>query len=98
MSLVVSTREARRGNSLGATVDLFREYRTDQMRTDRRCLREALRDVDTPQGGVTDLPEPAAQAALRLCHYLDHMGVLVAHGLFPLKLTTGFMGITAVQI
>jgi hypothetical protein len=100
-SLVIanrSRREAERGNSLGATVDLFREYRSDQMRTDRMLLRNTLEGIEEPSGGVTDLPEPAAQAALRLCHYLDHLGVLVEHDLFPLELVTGFLGVTSVQI
>jgi hypothetical protein len=69
-----------------------------QMIADRRLVLGTVRKINNSEKGITDLPNDVARASLRLCHYLDNLGVLVANGLFPAEVATGFLGVTAVQL
>ncbi len=82
-------REAKKANAFPATVDLFREYRSREMVAARRLLSQRLPDAASP---IRDLPDDVAQAALRVSHYLDNLGVLVAHDLLEPELAAGFLG------
>jgi hypothetical protein len=94
IAVVVSAwqlREARRANAFPAALDLFREYRSPEMVKARRLLFDELPKMDR-KGGIRALPDEVAQAALKVSHYLDNLGVLVAHGLLDPKLAAGFLG------
>jgi hypothetical protein len=95
---VRSLREVRKANALAATIEFFREYRSEQMVADRRLVLSTVRKIKNSDKGITDMPNDVARAALRLCHYLDNLGVLMANGLFPADIATGFLGVTAVQL
>jgi hypothetical protein len=84
-------REASKANAFPAAVDLFREYRNREMVAARRLLSEKLPTLEDA-GGIRDLPDDIAQAALKISHYLDNLGVLVAHDLLQPKLAAGFLG------
>jgi hypothetical protein len=90
-------REARTSNAFPATVDLFREYRSSEMVAARRLLSQRLSDLD-PAGGVNDLPDDVAQAALRISHYLDNLGVQVAQNLIAPELVAGFLGDSTLRL
>lgn len=90
-------REARKANAFPATVDLFREYRARDMVAARRLLSEKLPNLD-PAAGIRDLPDDVAQAALRVSHYLDNLGVLVAHELLDPRLAAGFLGDSTLRL
>lgn len=90
-------REARKANTLPATVDLFREYRGRDMVKARRILNERL-PLLNPENGVRGLPDDVAQAALQVGHYLDNLGVQVAHGLLAPELAAGFLGDSTIRL
>ena len=84
-------REASKANAFPSAVDLFREYRNKEMVAARRLLSEKLPTLEDT-GGIQDLPDDVAQAALKVSHYLDNLGVLVANDLLRPKLAAGFLG------
>jgi hypothetical protein len=90
-------REARRANAFPATVDLFREYRSREMVAARRLLFERL-PAHEAEGGIQGLPDDVAQAALMVSHYLDNLGVLVAHHLLDPRLAAGFLGDSTLRL
>lgn len=63
----------------------------------RKLLSEQLPGLD-PAAGIRALPDDVAQAALRVSHYLDNLGVLVAHGLLDPKLAAGFLGDSTLRL
>ena len=63
----------------------------------RRLLSDELRELD-PEGGMRGLPDEVARAALRVSHYLDNLGVLVANGLLEPELAAGFLGDSALRL
>ncbi|MGB2711419.1 MAG: hypothetical protein WBC33_07865 [Conexibacter sp.] len=89
--------ETRKANAFPATVDLFREYRSREMVAARRLLSQTLPDLDAANG-IRGLPDDVAQAALRVSHYLDNLGVLVAHDLLDPKLAAGFLGDSTLRL
>lgn len=90
-------REARKANAFPAVVDLFREYRAEEMVAARRLLSEELKEIDPPCA-VRDLPDHLAQAVLRVSHFLDNLGVLLAHSLIQPHIVAGFLGTSAKRI
>lgn len=90
-------REARKANAFPATVDLFREYRSEEMVKARRLLSQELVNAD-PAEGIRGMPDDLARAALRVSHYLDNLGVLVAHELLDPKLAAGFLGDSTLRL
>jgi len=89
--------EAKKANAFPATVDLFREYRSVEMVKARRLLFHGLADAD-PTGGIRGMPDDLARAALRVSHYLDNLGVLVAHRLIDPRLAAGFLGDSTLRL
>ena len=89
--------EVRKANSFPAVVDLFREYRTSEMVAARRLLSEKLPHIDPPCA-IHDLPDDLADAALRVMHYLDNLGVMLHHGLVEPEIVSGFLGGSAARI
>jgi hypothetical protein len=90
-------REARRANAFPAVVDLFREYRSADMVKARRLLDEELPRLDG-KSGIRGLPDDVAQAALKVSHYLDNLGVLVAYELVEPDFAAGFLGDSALRM
>lgn len=84
-------REARRANAFPAVVDLFREYRSMEMVAARRLLSQRAKEFDESLG-IAGMPDDVAQAALRVTHYLDNLGVLIAKELIGIELVAGFLG------
>jgi len=100
ISAVISARElreARKANALPAAIDLFREFRDPAFVTDRRLLLRELKNCD-PEGGMSGLPDGVNQAAFRVSHYLDNVGVLVAHKLIDPEIAVSFLGGSALSI
>ncbi len=89
--------EATRANAFPATVDLFREYRSREMVAARRLLSQKL-PVAEDATAIRDLPDDVAQAALKISHYLDNLGVLVAHNLLRPELAAGFLGDSTLRL
>lgn len=90
-------REATRANAFPAVVDLFREYRSREMVAARRLLALELPSPEDAQA-IRNLPDDVAQAALKVSHYLDNLGVLIAHGLLKPELAAGFLGDSTVRL
>jgi hypothetical protein len=90
-------REAHRANTFPATVDLFREYRSAEMVAARRLLAAKLKTLDSATG-IRGLPDDVAQAALKVSHYLDNLGVQVAYGLIDAKVVAGFLGDSTLRL
>jgi hypothetical protein len=91
---VISARqllEVEKANTFPATVDLFREYRTREMVAARRLISERLPQL-SEESGFSGLPDDVAQASLKVSHFLDNLGVLVANDLLDPKLAAGFLG------
>jgi len=90
-------REATKANAFPATVDLFREYRNVEMVAARRLLSQKL-PAQEDATAIRDLPDDVAQAALKVSHYLDNLGVLVAHDLLRPELAAGFLGDSTLRL
>jgi len=90
-------REATKANAFPAAVDLFREYRNREMVAARRLLSQELPAPENAKA-IRDLPDDVAQAALKVSHYLDNLGVLVAHGLLQPELAAGFLGDSTLRL
>lgn len=89
--------ETRRANALPATVDLFREYRSEEMVDARRVLYLELGDLD-PDLGISQLPGEVREAAERVGFFLDNVGVMIAHRLVSPKLVAGFLGVSSLNL
>jgi hypothetical protein len=99
-SAVISARqlrEARKANAFPAAIDLFREFRDPGFVADRRLLLTELEDCD-PELGMQGLPDRVRPAAFRVSHYLDNVGVLVAHRLIDPEIAGSFLGASALQL
>ena len=81
-------REARKANAK-ALVDFIREYRDYE--PDRRVVIRELRKQD-PQLGTSELPDGIREEVNHVCHYLDHLGFLVAKGVVAAEDVAGLMG------
>jgi hypothetical protein len=57
----------------------------------RRLISGMLSGLDS-RGGTRGLPDDVAQAAPKVSHFLDNLGVLVANGLLDPRLPAGFLG------
>ncbi len=57
----------------------------------RRLISEKLPELDGASG-IRGLPDDVAQASLKVSHFLDNLGVLVANDLLDPKLAAGFLG------
>jgi hypothetical protein len=102
VGLVISTRqlrEARRANILPAAIDLFREYRSPEMMMARALVFKALKpsqgERPNPTLGLQDLPADVGASAIRVSHFLDHLGVLVANDLMSPEMAASFLGDSA---
>jgi hypothetical protein len=89
--------QSRKANAFPATVDLFREYRAEEMVHARRVLHQKLGSLD-PDLGISQLPGEVRDAAERVSFYLDNIGVLIAHKLVHPKLVAGFLGVSSLNI
>lgn len=90
-------REARKANAFPAAIDLFREFRDPAFVADRRLLLQELENCD-PELGMSGLPDGINQAAFRVSHYLDNVGVLVAHKLIAPEIAVSFLGASALNL
>ena len=90
-------REATKANAFPAAVDLFREYRDTEMVAARKLLSEELPTAENAKA-IRNLSDDVGQAALKVSHYLDNLGVLVAHDLLQPELAAGFLGDSAVRL
>lgn len=99
-SAVISARqlrESRKANAFPAAIDLFREFRDPEFVADRRLLLTELGNCD-PDKGMQGLPDHIRPAAFRVSHYLDNVGVLVAHRLIDPEIAGSFLGASALQL
>ena len=90
-------REARKANAFPAAIDLFREFRDPAFVADRRLLLTELERCD-PTLGMQGLPDRIRGPAFRVSHYLDNVGVLVAHRLIDPEIAGSFLGASALQL
>lgn len=81
--------ETRKANALPGYLDFFREYRLCE--PDRRYVLLRLRNHER-QRGISGLPEKAHGHAVNVCHYLDHLGFLVANQIIELDAVDRLMG------
>lgn len=81
-------REARKANAK-ALVDFMREYRDYE--PDRRLLIRELRKHPS-RLGTSELPDCIREEVNHVCHYLDHLGFLVAKGVVKPEDVAGLMG------
>jgi hypothetical protein len=85
------TRQSRRANELPAIIDLFAEYRSPEMVRARRLVHAELGGGVDPVA-LHELPDSLAEAATRVGHFLDHLGVLVSLGLLRADVVSSFIG------
>jgi hypothetical protein len=90
-------REARKANAFPAAIDLFREFRDPAFVADRRLLLRELQNCDSEQG-MSGLPDGIREPAFRVSHYLDNVGVLVAHRLIDPEIAVSFLGASALNL
>jgi hypothetical protein len=83
-------REARKANAVPALLDFVRECR--QYEPDRRSVLRHLRDEHDPRLGISGLPDEAREHVIRVCHYLDQLGILVDQRIVDPEAVAGFMG------
>jgi hypothetical protein len=91
-SVIISWRQlhqARVANLLPTAIGLFREFRN--MTGGRHRLSPVLADIDIDVP-LTKLPLEIRDDALRLAHFLDNLGFLVAEGLVRPEHVAGFLG------
>ena len=79
--------EARKSNALPGALDFLGQYR--DLATDRRLIVDKL---DPPHRELSDIPVEIRDEAVRVSHYLDHLGFLVEHDFIDLELVASFMG------
>jgi len=89
-------REARKANTFPAVIDLFREYRSDEMVAARDLMKHRLPQPPCPVHQIAD--DEVRDAALRLIHYYQNVGVLLHHDLIELKILSGYLGVSAQRV
>lgn len=77
-------------NLLSITIDLFREWRSEEFKVSYTYVVRELRSHDTAHG--FDLPIEARRHAVRVSHYLDNLGLLVHYGVVRRDLVISFIG------
>ncbi|MFJ9036634.1 hypothetical protein ACIRF8_08590 [Streptomyces sp. NPDC102406] len=95
VAVALSIRQARlmsRQSLLPVVLEAFREARSPEWFEARDFIYERLAAEFPPDLGVSQQP-PQARAALRKVGFLfDNFGLLIAHGVVPEELVTGFFG------
>jgi hypothetical protein len=89
-------REARKANAFPAVIDLFREYRSDEMVAARRLMKVGLPATACPVHQISD--DNVRTAALRLIHYYQNIGVLLHHELIRPEIVSGYLGVSAQRV
>jgi hypothetical protein len=94
LSALFTTRQAKlqeNANLLSITIDLFREWRSEEFKESYTyIMRDLRRDYDIKSG--FDLPVEARGHAIRVSHYLDNLGLLVYYGVVRHDLVIAFIG------
>jgi hypothetical protein len=90
-------RASARADRLTAVAPIFAEYRAPEMRAARKVLFSRLTPDDRGTA-IRDLPEDVQEAAHRIGHYLDHLGMLVYLGLIDVDQVATFLGISALNL
>src|SRR5581483_12281856 len=84
-----SEREARRTNDI-AVLEFLREYRAAE--PSRRYVFRELAAAHPSPVRIADLPDMPREHAFTVCHYLDHLGFLVDHGIIDQEGVAGLLG------
>lgn len=87
--------QAKVANSIPVVLGLLGEF--TETRRERYFVIQELSGYD-PAMGVWGLPDDARESVLRVLHYLDHLGLLVAEGLADEKAIAGFVGDAIVDL
>lgn len=86
-------RSARNANAVTAVLKLFEEFRADDLRAARRAIYQMVDcSADSAAPALRDLPDAVRVPAERVALYFDHVGLLVGHGLVPVKPMIAFFG------
>ena len=86
-------RAARNSDSVAVVLELLGEFRDPEMREARGRVLTQLNDKTVGStAGLAELPEDLRDGALRVSHFFDHVGLLVAHDLVPADPLVGFFG------
>jgi hypothetical protein len=85
-------REARIGNALPGALDFLGQYREGELIANREFVARHLPDWDPQEYGISNLPHYVQYTVTPASHYLDHLGVLVEHGLVDARMVAGSMG------
>ena len=96
VSVVTALRQQRASESSNAVtviLDVFREFRSPEMVKARRYVMQRLDPaVYDPCKGMDGLPADLKYQAIRISHFFDQLGVLVAHDLVSRDAIVGFLG------
>jgi hypothetical protein len=90
-------KEARIANALPAVLALFSEYRTRPMGHARSVVFDQVGTAER-RLPLSELPESVRQEALAVCHFFDHLGVLIEEGLLKPEFAARFLGDTAINL
>jgi hypothetical protein len=100
VAVLVALRQAkaaRNSDSLLAMLQLFDEYRKDDLKKARGIVFR-LPDSVIQSGRMRDLPRESRIAAERVAHYFDHVALLMAFDLIPVEPMVAFFGLGCHQL
>jgi hypothetical protein len=82
-----------RANVLAVAIDVFREFRSDELHDHLRYVRRELPKSGIPyETGYMNLPESARAHVVPVSHYFDNLGILLANRVIDEELILSFMG------
>ncbi len=93
VALALSVRQTRKQNLLPIALDVFRESRTADWFTARDFVMTRLAQEQSPEQGVSALPESARESVRHVVFFYDNLGVFVAYGVVNEDLAIAFHGV-----
>ncbi|MEV5568713.1 hypothetical protein AB0L06_01575 [Spirillospora sp. NPDC052269] len=97
-SVVLLSRQTtfiRQSNHLPVSVDLAREFRSDDFLEAQNYVVNTLKTEHSPDAGVSELPLEARKAIDKVTSYFTGLGAMVAQGILDEPFATNFMGYRA---
>lgn len=83
---------SQRSNSLQIMTDLFQEYRSIEFKDASRYVIDDLEKNCNPEDGYWQLKDPSRTRVLKVSHFFNNIGALVAYKIVDEDLIIGYMG------
>jgi hypothetical protein len=100
-SAIIATRQSRlmqHANTLSILVELFREFRSGELKQSVGYVEKKLWE-EHPPGKISlrQLPQPAVAHSSRIASFFSNVGILVANGIIDGLTVTSYMGGTILR-